>query len=259
MAVKTSSLTFGTGPQVWFYTPADPASSPGSQNFPGIQNPGNCGAEVGDILIIKSVKALAPGGAFVPDSNGYMPHLAIYPGSNELADPNHETKGAPGQTNKHTAVPGWPWSNDQSEPCIRVNLGTVFLRWNCGSIQIEGGAIGVGGAGGKANTIAITYLWDRPKILERVGVQRHVPTGVKTHRFTLWNITQASGAPLIIQRPLCAARVWTPDLVTIQGNIGIYQMPLNFNNPQSVPLDCGPAESFTVPSGTSSLIFELDL
>ena len=79
MAVKTSSLTFGTGPQVWFYTPADPASAPGSQNFPGIQNPGNCGAEVGDVLIIKSVKALAPGGAFVPDSNGYMPHLAIYP------------------------------------------------------------------------------------------------------------------------------------------------------------------------------------
>src|SRR5580692_5259439 len=102
MAIKPGSLNLGT--QVWNYVPRDPATVPGALNFPGLAT-NRCGAAPGDAIIIKSVRAKAPGGAFAPDTNGFLPHLAVYPGSNDLVDPN-----------KDTAQPGFAWTNDSAPP-----------------------------------------------------------------------------------------------------------------------------------------------
>jgi len=252
VAIKKSTLDAPSGPQLWLYTPVGDPDAPGGQTFPGLQSANNCGGEAGDTLVILSVKPKAPGGAFVADSRGYRPHLAIYPGSNQMADPNHVTKGRNGQENKLTAVPGWPWGNDQTETCIRINFGTVYLRWGCGSIQVEGGD----GPGGDAGTLGITYLWDRPKVLrDRAGWGQVVLPPI-THRLTMYKVVRGT----TIQRPTGASRIWTPDNVTITGNTGSNSFDLNFTNASSIPLDLGPADSVTMPgTDVTSVIFELDL
>lgn len=251
MAVKVSTLDSPKGPNLWRYVPAFAPTAPGGQNFPGIQSADACGGEAGDTLIITSVRPLASGGDFGPDETGLRPHLAIYPGSNQVADPNHVARGNYGQEDKLTAIPGWPWGNDENPACLRVDLGTVYLRWGCGSIQVEGGS----GPGGDEGTLIITYLWDRPKILrDRAGWSLVVPPPI-THRLTLYSLPRLR----TIDRPAGATRIWTPDATIIRGNTGTSSVNFPFNGTTSLPLPVGPCDSFVTNDATSLLVFELDL
>lgn len=249
MAIKKSSLLAPAGPSLWLYTPQMNQDDPGGQNFPGIQSANNCGTEAGDILYIGDVQPKAAGGLFTADAAGYWPHLAIYPGNNNLADPHHKTKGTPGTDPQFTAAPGWPWSNNQTEPCIRIDLASVYLRWGCGSIQVEGGA----GPGGDEGTLVIPFLWDRPRIMhERAGWGLH-PHPPQTHRLTFYSL--ARGAKL--NRPRNATTVWTPDSTNVLGKVGSTIVSFNFTGSASVPLPVGPCSSFETTADTSLLFFEI--
>lgn len=249
MAIKTSSLLAPSGPGLWLYTPTMGATDAGGQSFPGIQSANNCGGEAGDTLFIYDVQPKVPGGTFTADENGFWPHLAIYPGNNNLGDPNHVARGRNGQGDKLTAVPGWPWSNNQTEACIRIDLATVHLRWGCGSIQVEGGA----GPGGDEGTLVIPFLWDRPRIMaERAGWGLNA-LAPQTHRLTFFNLIRGA----TVNRPRCATTIWTPDDTAINGKVGGTIVQFNFNNSSSVPLPVGACSSFTTTAATSLLFFEI--
>ena len=249
MAIKESSLLAPQGPGLWLYVPRTNPTDPGGQNFPGIQSANNCGGEAGDSLYIGDVQPKTAGGTFTADAAGYWPHLAIYLGNNNLVDPHHVAKGRNGQADQLTAVPGWPWSNNQTEPVIRIDLASVYFRWGFGSVQVEGGA----GPGGDQGTLVIPYLWDRPKIMqERAGWGLHtVPP--QTHRLTFFTVARGT----IINRPRCATTIWTPDDTVINGNVGASIVQFNFNNSSSVPLPLGACNSFTTTADTSLLFFEI--
>jgi len=244
MAIKKDSGATNEGDEVWNY-------QPGTQNFPAL---GTCGCVHGDTWILK--KITGPGTKkVVPDENGFLPHLAIYPATSYLKDPREVP-----------VKPGYSFTNDKFPPVLRVDLASVYMRW-AGSVQVEGGMIAGGAPPDPSTIISYTFYWDRQWVLNEAegSVRRYMmaPVGFIRHTFTMYNVggtDPASGTPIYLERPMCASRVWTPDAVPITasfGTGGATTAVLNSDFAQPVPI--GPFTHLSTPAKVGVLVFELDL
>lgn len=177
----------------------------------------------GDRIIVVGVSFLStpPPGLFNeirPDGTagagaGYVLHIAYKPWYYRLQDIDQIPEGA----REWYGVGG----NAVDSSIIRVDLQYLYCRWG-GNVCFTGGV----GPPGYQPEVVVAYYWDRS--------QRNKPfitptnqSGFVRHTLTFTNAFGPDGSPLRIQRPVCAANVWTPQARGIQLDYGAGTYAMN--------------------------------
>lgn len=205
-----------------------------------------------DRFILKAMTFTHPGAGsdIVPDDDGYMPHLAYYPGYDRDADPAAGARAAdempayaPRDAREAAEHDGYVFGNDIPVPVIRVDLGSLFCRW-AGNVQIEGGS----GPGSPDGDLTITWIWDRPWAQGRVRRPTD-PPGFVLHTFTVWGT--AGGAA--VTRPAMAETVWSPSGIALDLDNG----PGTFGQrvTAAVPYPLGPFTRIRPAAAADALVF----
>ena len=260
---------------------------PGTTNFSATDN--MC-VEAGDRVIVTAVTFQTPGGGNNITVDGTTnpgplgPTFAYKPAYSRKEDPYALTA-------QFYHPSGSVGGNDGSTPTIRVDLQTLYCRW-AGTVTIEGGD----GPGPGPGTVLISFLWDRasrathgwgtsfvsiitfailwichwlrnPLMAAGRAYQGddHFPRvpvssqGFVRHTLTFYLPGNDLGPGPVLQRPVAASYVWTPDGSNVILQAGAAGTPFTVSGDLSNPV---PLSYYTTVKPTvkgQTIIFGIDI